>query len=305
MTSRPTRSVPAVTQAVLSRKGAAKTADVPDDVRTLLNLGLIESANLCEWLIVDQLTLAECVFSDAGWKHLLTDVRSELAALKTPTAPKKITAVAAVLNRGITTRSERSIALKVLMSHRSDIVRSWAALMIGNDDRLKFDAKLKQIRPLAADENMGVREMAWMAIRSDVFNDPSRCITKLADWTTERDARLRRFASEATRPCGVWCRHIPELKQRPEMGLPILQPLKSDDSKYVRDSVANWLNDASKSRPDWVQELCAGWLEESSTQETRQIVHRALRTLRKNSDPLAGEPVVQRSNRPAPKKTMR
>jgi 3-methyladenine DNA glycosylase AlkC len=289
MTSRPTRSIPQVTQAILSRKGATKTADVPVDVQTLLNLGLIESANLSEWLIVDQLMLAECVFDDAGWKHLLTDVRAELSALKTPTAPKKITAVAAVLNRGWTNRSERSAALKVLMSHRSDIVRSWAALMIGNDERLTFDTKLKQIRLLAADENMGVREMAWMAIRNDVFSNPSDCIKRLADWTLEPDARLRRFASEATRPCGVWCRHIPELKQRPEMGLPVLQPLRSDDAKYVRDSVANWLNDASKSRPDWVLELCAGWLKDSSTNETRLIVHRALRTLRKNS----GQPAVE------------
>jgi 3-methyladenine DNA glycosylase AlkC len=299
MNPRPIHTIPQVTQAILSRKGAPRTADVPDDVRTLLNLGLIESANLSEWLIVDQLTLAECVFSTAGWKHLLADVQAELTALKTPTAPKKITAVAAVLNRDMTTKSERSAALKVLMSHRSDIVRSWAALMIGNDDTLKFDAKLKQIRPLAADDNMGVREMAWMAVRNDVFTDPTGCIAELSNWTAEGDFRLRRFASEATRPCGVWCRHIPELKQRPEIGLPVLRPLRSDDSKYVRDSVANWLNDASKSRPDWVQELCAGWLKESSTNETRLIVHRALRTLRKNSEPPAAERTVRQRKRSA------
>jgi 3-methyladenine DNA glycosylase AlkC len=305
MTPRPTRSIPQVTQAILSRKGVTRTADVPDDVRTLLNLGLIETANLSEWLIVDQLALAECVFGDAGWNHLLTDVRDELSALKTPTAPKKTTAVAAVLNRGMTTRSDRSAALKVLKSHRSDIVRSWAALMIGNDERLRFEAKLKQIRPLAADENMGVREMAWMAIRDDVFNDPSGCIAQLANWTTERDARVRRFASEATRPCGVWCRHIPELKQRPEIGLPVLHPLRSDDSKYVRDSVANWLNDASKSRPEWVQKLCTGWLKESSTNETRLIVHRALRTLRKNSEQPTTELTAHRSKRADVKKPLR
>jgi 3-methyladenine DNA glycosylase AlkC len=65
------------------------------------------------------------------------------------------------------------------------------------------------------------------------------------------------------------------------MGLPIIEPLKSDEEKYVQDSVGNWLNDASKSKGDWVIKLCKKWNEVSPTKETKRITNRGLRTLKK------------------------
>ncbi|WP_286710526.1 MULTISPECIES: hypothetical protein [Sphingobacterium] len=78
-----------------------------------------------------------------------------------------------------------------------------------------------------------------MAIRNRIAFDLDRSITYLSLWAMEKDENVRRFATESTRPRGVWCKHIDRLKQEPSLALPILEPLKSDPSKYVRDSVAN------------------------------------------------------------------
>jgi 3-methyladenine DNA glycosylase AlkC len=128
---------------------------------------------------------------------------------------------------------------------------------------------------------MGVRETAWLAVRDGIAAELDLALELLSAWTREPSANLRRFASEATRPRGVWCRHLTMLRRNPRPALPlILEPLRADPSKYVRDSVANWLNDASKDHPDWVRETCERWRLESPVPATEGIIRRALRTLR-------------------------
>jgi 3-methyladenine DNA glycosylase AlkC len=100
-------------------------------------------------------------------------------------------------------------------------------------------------------------------------------------WVKDANANVRRCAVEATRPRGVWCAHIDSLKTDPSPGLALLEVVRSDPSRYVQKSVANWLNDASKSRPDWVRSVCKRWKKESRTAETAWIINHATRTIRK------------------------
>jgi 3-methyladenine DNA glycosylase AlkC len=77
----------------------------------------------------------------------------------------------------------------------------------------------------------------------------------------------------------VWCAHIDALKRDPSRALPLLQPLRADEHKYVQDSVSNWLNDAAKTRADWVLQLTEGWLAGAPTRATQRIVTRARRSI--------------------------
>lgn len=48
----------------------------------------------------------------------------------------------------------------------------------------------------------------------------------------------------------------------------------------MRDSIGNWLNDASKDNPEWVKDLCHKWESESPVIETVYITKKALRTIK-------------------------
>ena len=64
--------------------------------------------------------------------------------------------------------------------------------------------------------------------------------------------------------------------------VPILEALKSDDSLYVRKSVANNLNDISKNQPDLVLDIAERWYGDN--EDTNWIVKHALRTLLKKGN---------------------
>ena len=269
---------------VLKRKGSTTTSGVPKEVRNLLGHGLIETVNLAEWLVVDQESLARNLFQKENWNFLLKPLEESFGLMKIKTAPKKIEVLGMVLAQGFLTKAQFENALRRLKDHHSDIVRSWACFMIGKRSELSLKESLKRIQPLAADKNMSVREAAWLAIRPRIITQLGESLRLLMGFSLHRDANIRRFASEITRPRGVWCNHIPALKDNPELGLPLLEPLRCDGSLYVRNSVGNWLNDASKTKPGWVQDLCKRWEKESPAKETATIIRRGLRTLRKKSD---------------------
>ncbi len=252
-----------------TRKGARRGADISAGLLDALSLGTVQSATLVEGLAVDQARLLRAVF---------------------PELPAPVLAAAdTACTRGILQRMNGigsllfatlgSAGIDACRGHGSDTVRGWACFMVGAQPGLKLAARLDAMAALADDAHFGVREWAWMALRPHLAADLDAAIACLAPWTTESSERLRRFACEALRPRGVWCSHIAAFKLQPELGLPILAPLRADASAYVQDSVANWLNDAAKDQPDWVRALCGEWLQGAPGAATRRICRRGQRSL--------------------------
>ena len=263
-------------ESIQDRKPARRMIEIPELVMQALSEGFVATMNLVEWLASDRKRLLASILEridlklDADAQPLWTPELLSQSALK------QSFAIGGWLATKIKVGDD---AWRFLSTHPSDIVREWSAIVVGLANDLTFARKLAWIKSFADDEHSGLREIAWLALRADVIRDPVHAIKCLVPWTGARNERLRRYASEITRPRGVWTSHIQQLKEQPELGLSILEPLLADDSKYVKNSVGNWLNDASKSQPEWVQTTIRRWLTESKSVHTQTIAKRALRTL--------------------------
>lgn len=235
-----------------------------------LESGTVAVRTLTEALAINQSRLLSNVIPDAP--VALIDAVSAASGLG-------ILARMSAIGTALRTHLDETARVE-LAAHPSDTVRGWVCFAIASSTNADAPATLlSELRGVADDEHFAVREWAWMAARPTLTARLTDSITLLTGWTDDESERIRRFASESLRPRGVWAKHIPELKADPGQALPILEPLRSDQSRYVQDSVGNWINDAAKTRPDWVAELCARWREESPTAQTERITTRALRSL--------------------------
>jgi len=254
-----------------NRKGASSPKNVPADVLRALNKGEIPTVNLGEWLAIDTAELllnAAPELGKKGIKPLTDDPKMGLM--------DRWRTAARILHKHL-----GDDAIDHFADHPSDTVRGWPCAIIGITETKGWTLKkrLARIKPFADDAHFGVRENAWLGVRGRIIEELAASIALLTPWTRAKSVNIRRFATEATRPRGVWCAHITPLKEDPSPALPLLEPLRSDPSKYVQDSVANWLNDAGKTSPGFVIELTDRWLNESATSETERIVKRARRSL--------------------------
>ncbi|GGX03145.1 DNA alkylation repair protein [Aquimarina muelleri] len=261
---------------ILKRKGARSFKDLDKTVLEYLNKGNIQTANLIEWLAVDQLILLKNILTDLGKLDWYDSFYESISAQEKPSANSN-TKVIGLTFLQLTNDPD---IINYLSNHISDVPRCWAAYWLGSRE-IKIDKKLEVILPFAADSHFGVREVAIFSSKDTIIDNLDIAIGILSKWTSSKEENIRRFAVEVIRPIGVWTKKIDELKESPEKAITILDPLKSDDSKYVRDSVGNWLNDASKTRPDWVLKVCNKWKTQSQTKETGYIIKKALRTIHK------------------------
>jgi 3-methyladenine DNA glycosylase AlkC len=272
--------VPAPDPALIAaRKGAARIALIPAPVLEALNRGDIATANLNEFLALDLPALARSVAARIGLDPDSERIADTLAMLPAFRPLARHLHVARALYDLASVHGDRDAVAHAMASHPSDVARTWAAQWVGFSGLAPAD-KLAAVRRFATDPHFGVRETAWMAVRDEVVRDSVQAIALLRPWAIDSDPNIRRFASELTRPRGVWCAPVEALKREPWLALDLLEPLKADPSRYVQNSVANWLNDASKSQPQWVEATCDRWAAESAAPATTYIVKRALRTLR-------------------------
>jgi 3-methyladenine DNA glycosylase AlkC len=260
-----------------ARKGARSMAEIPAEILSQLERGELETANLVEWLAIDQGKLACYLIQKESWPIPVHEVDETIKALSRPSVNTKNFALGSLLLKYSDKSPE---VLKRALIHPADMVRNWACYAIALNPGLSFSEKLQTMLLLADDPHFGVREVAWMALRPYLASQLSEGLELLLPLVTRKESSIKRFASEISRPRGVWCEHIQALKENPGQAAPLLRPLMKDESKYVQDSVANWLNDASKTRPDWVKEFCQEWELPDAEASTKYILKRAKRSLK-------------------------
>ena len=117
------------------------------------------------------------------------------------------------------------------------------------------------------------------AVRPFILKYQDQMINKMQKWSLHSSHKVRRLASEGSRPRLPWAMGIPYLKKDPTSILPILENLKQDDSEYVRRSVANSLNDIAKDHPQVVIDIAKNWTGISA--DTDAIIKHGSRTLLK------------------------
>jgi len=126
-----------------------------------------------------------------------------------------------------------------------------------------------------------------MAVRPFIIKHEKRMMAQMYAWAKHENEHVRRLSSEGCRPALPWAIALNGFKKDPSPILPILEQLKTDPSLYVRTSVANNLNDISKTHADLVIRLAKDWY--GKHEYTDWIVKHGCRTLLKkgNRDALA------------------
>lgn len=251
------------------RIGARSKKNVEPSVLQQLNQGILQTANLSEALSVDFSCLMSNVFPEIENEAITRMKKAEALGIT-----KRMELAATILSEHFDQKM-----FDVLSLHPSDTVRGWAAFCIAIAQSPILESTLDNIRPLADDLHFGVREWAWLAVRPVISQDIKNSINLLVPWANDRSENVRRFSIEVTRPQGVWSKHILALKESPCLGEILLDRVMEDSSRYVQNSCANWLNDASKSDPDWVVGYCQNWRNRKESQAVTYITRRALRSV--------------------------
>jgi len=121
-----------------------------------------------------------------------------------------------------------------------------------------------------------------LAVRPFIIKHEARMMAQMVAWSKHENELVRRLACEGCRPALPWAPAINSFKKDPSPILPILEQLKTDSSLHVRKSVANNLNDISKTHPDLVVKIAKEWY--GKHEHTNWIVKHGCRTLLKKGN---------------------
>ena len=135
---------------------------------------------------------------------------------------------------------------------------------------------------MAAIERYTPYSTAEFAVRPFIIKHEERMMQQMAAWAEHENEHVRRLASEGCRPALPWGQALNSFKKDPLPVVRILEKLKADPSLYVRKSVANNLNDISKTHPGLIAGLAEDWY--GKCDQTDWIVRHGCRTLLKKGN---------------------
>lgn len=115
------------------------------------------------------------------------------------------------------------------------------------------------------------------AVRVFLKKDFKKGIAYMNRWAKDKNAHVRRLASEGSRPRLPWSFKLDQVISTPSVTSSILETLNQDPELYVRKSVANHLNDISKDNPDHMLKLVNSW--DKTHIHTAWIIKHASRSL--------------------------
>ncbi|MBL8600548.1 MAG: DNA alkylation repair protein [Myxococcales bacterium] len=121
------------------------------------------------------------------------------------------------------------------------------------------------------------RMSSEFCIRPFIEDNPDLALQYFTKWVSDPSLHVRRLVSEGTRPRLPWAGRLTVFAARPEPIYALLEALVDDPELYVRRSVANHLNDLSRSDPEGLLARCAAWLKARPSRHP--VIAHALRSM--------------------------
>ena len=163
----------------------------------------------------------------------------------------------------------------------SDVLTGWITLACNEYVATRGIDEPDLALPLLA--RLTPRFSCESAIRPFVERHPEVTFAYLRRWVGDPDEHVRRLVSEGTRPRLPWAPQLRSLRADPRPAVELLDHLVSDESEYVRRSVANHLNDIAKDHSELAVSIARRWKAEGAD----RVVRHGMRTLAKQGDPTA------------------